>query len=125
MLYLLLEDLYPDAHVRHEMQGFKISQQLLLHQENELEVFVVSCAKSQNIDISLQIRDETSLHEISAQKSTSNITFLSQNMVHMIFWVEIVCLNFMFLNTFKYHVFAPMGRFQLELFTFIFHRRPI
>ena len=29
------------------------------------------------------------------------------------------------INTFEYHVFAPMGRFQLELFTFIFHRRPI
>ena len=29
------------------------------------------------------------------------------------------------INTFKYHVFAPMGRFQLELFTFIFHRRSI
>ena len=29
------------------------------------------------------------------------------------------------INSFKYHVFAPMGRFQLELFTFIFHRRPI
>ena len=28
-------------------------------------------------------------------------------------------------DIFKYHVFAPMGRFQLELFTFIFHRRPI
>ena len=28
------------------------------------------------------------------------------------------------INTFKYHVFAPMGRFQLESFTFIFHRRP-
>ena len=24
------------------------------------------------------------------------------------------------IDTFKYHVFAPMGRFQLELFTFIY-----
>ena len=26
------------------------------------------------------------------------------------------------INTFKYHVFAPMGRFKLELITFILHR---
>ena len=29
------------------------------------------------------------------------------------------------INTFKYHVFAPMGRFQLELIYLYFPRRPI
>ena len=39
--------------------------------------------------------------------------------------VSHIVFNNQKINTFKYHVFAPMGRFQLELFTFILHRRPI
>ena len=36
--------------------------------------------------------------ESCGKKSTSRTPFLSQNSVHMIFWVEVVCLNFVFVG---------------------------
>ena len=57
-------------------------------------------------------------NKVLQNKHTSNKVFVSKLNTEMVGMLKITILDLYlkhdFLNTFKYHVFAPMGRFQLE-----------